>query len=116
MDGREHSLRRWNCCADFWRRCVCRESFHVCREQDEAVADYRRAFQGPIGDRSVPVQCEEFIQIALAREPDRVQLHFCLGLINYHAKSDYAVAAEDLRQFLSKLKDGHFPRQAATAL
>jgi tetratricopeptide (TPR) repeat protein len=84
-------------------------------KMEEAVGDYKHAFQGPILDRSVPVQCEEFIQIALASEPDRVQLHFCLGLINYHAKSDYAVAAEDFRQFLSKLKDGSFPRQATAA-
>ncbi len=84
-------------------------------KMDEAAADYKHAFNGPIADRSVPIQCEEFIQIALAKEPDRVQLHFCLGLINYHAKSDYAGAVRDLGQFLSKLKDGEFHRHANTA-
>jgi hypothetical protein len=42
-------------------------------------------------------------------------LYFCLGLINFHAKQDYTVAAEDLRQFLSKVKDGEFKREVAKA-
>jgi tetratricopeptide (TPR) repeat protein len=64
-------------------------------KMDEAVADYRHAFEGPIANGSVPIQCEEFIQIVLASEPTRIQLYFCLGLINYHAKSDYAAAERD---------------------
>lgn len=79
-------------------------------KMEEAVKDYRNAFKGPVPDQSVPVQCEEFIQIVLGKEPDKVQLHFCLGLINYHAKSDYEVAAKDLCEFLSRLKDGEFRR------
>lgn len=84
-------------------------------KMDEAVGDYKHAFAGPVPDVSVPVQCEEFIQIVLAEEPNRIQLHFCLGLINYHAKSDFLAAGQDFQNFLSKLKDGEFPRQKTVA-
>ena len=43
---------------------------------EEATSDYRHAFDGPIRDVTVPLQTGEFIQIVLAEEPDRVQLHF----------------------------------------
>jgi len=88
---------------------------HIKVKMDESVADYRHAFGGPIADGSVPIQSEEFIQIVLANEPNLIQLHFCLGLINYHAKSDYASAASDFREFLAKLKEDGFPRQAVVA-
>jgi tetratricopeptide (TPR) repeat protein len=84
-------------------------------KMEEAVADYKHAFNGPVRDKSVPVQCEEFIQIVLAEEPERIQLHFCLGLINFYAKQDYLAAERDLSQFLAKLKAGEFPRQATLA-
>ena len=84
-------------------------------KMEEAVSDYRRAFAGPIQDVTVPVQTEEFIQIILAEEPDRVQLHFCLGLINFYAKSDYIAAQRDFKNFISKVKDDQFPSQVTTA-
>jgi len=82
---------------------------------NEAVSDYKSAFAGSLVDKSVPIQCEEFIHIVLADEPHRVQLYFCLGLINFHAKEDYAVAADDLSLFLSKIEEGEFESEAATA-
>lgn len=77
-------------------------------KMDEALSDYRHAFEGPGADKSVPIQCEDFIQTILKEEPDRIQLHFCLGLINYRAKEDYAVAAEDFGRFLSLVKAEEF--------
>jgi len=84
-------------------------------KMEEAVADYRHAFQGTVIDVSVPVQCEEFIQTVLAKEPDRIQLYFCLGIINFYAKQDYLAAERDLNLFLAKLKDTDFSRQATEA-
>jgi tetratricopeptide (TPR) repeat protein len=84
-------------------------------KMDEALSDYKRAFRGPIPDKSVPIQCEDFIHSVLKDEPDRIQLHFCLGLINYHAKEDYAVATEDFERFLALVKDGEFKRLVAEA-
>jgi tetratricopeptide (TPR) repeat protein len=81
----------------------------------EAMSDYRKAFKGTVADKSVPIQCEGFIQSVLATDPNCVQLHFCLGLINYHAKEDFAVAAEDFGKFLSMVKDGEFKSVAVKA-
>jgi hypothetical protein len=94
----------------------CRAFLHAYQgKMDEAMYDYKNAFKGSVVDQSVPIQCEEFIHIVLSQEPHRAQLYFCLGLINFHAKQDYTVAAEDLRQFLSKVKDGEFKREVAKA-
>jgi hypothetical protein len=79
-------------------------------KMDEALSDYRHAFAGPIVDKSVPVQCEEFIQIVIAQEPDRIQLHFCSGLINFHAKEDYIAAERDFDLFLASSKSQSFPK------
>ena len=84
-------------------------------KMDEAASDYRHAFAGPIRDVTVPVQSEEFIAIVLAEEPDRVQLHFCLGLINFYAKADYMAAERDFKQFLTMVKNDDFPREVAAA-
>jgi hypothetical protein len=75
---------------------------------EEAIKDYNHAFQGPIPDVSVPVQCEEFIQIILAQEPDRTQLYFYLGQINFYAKQDFLAAERDFNLFLTKLKELNF--------
>ena len=84
-------------------------------KMEEAIKDYNHAFQGPIPDVSVPVQCEEFIQIILAQEPDRTQLYFCLGQINFYAKQDFLAAERDFNLFLTKLKGTEFLRQAIEA-
>lgn len=44
-------------------------------------------------------EVEEFIQIVLDEEPDKGQLYFILGLINYKFKKDYDSARGDLRKF-----------------
>ena len=82
---------------------------------DEAVSDYRHAFDGPILEKSVPIQCEEFIQSVLAQEPACVQLHYCSGLINFHAKHDFAAAERDFNLFLKSPKNDLFLRQVKSA-
>ena len=80
-----------------------------------ADAEYQKAFGGQLGDVTVPVQCEEFIHIVLEQEPDKVQLHYCSGLINFHAKEDFAGAAADLELFLRKCPGESFSAQRNTA-
>ena len=82
---------------------------------EEADSDYRHAFEGPILEKSVPIQCEEFIQSVLAQEPDRVQLHFYCGMINFHAKEDFIAAKRDFDLFLTARKPDAFSRQAKLA-
>jgi hypothetical protein len=67
---------------------------------DEAHESYRKAFKGSLQNPTIPVQCEEFMQRVLDREPDKQQMHFCLGLINYNMKHDYNAAADDFTSFV----------------
>lgn len=82
---------------------------------DAADNEYRDAFKGKVKDVTVPVQCEEFIQGALEREPGKVQLHYCSGLINYHAKQDSAGAIRDFQAFLVSVPTGAFEQQQTKA-
>lgn len=81
----------------------------------EAARAYNNAFKGRLIDKSVPIQCEEFIHIVLSAEPDKIQMHYCLGLLNFYGKRDYIAAKQDLVQFLSKRKDKDFEHQAKEA-
>jgi hypothetical protein len=80
-----------------------------------AEAEYYRAFTGPLNDVTVPIQCEEFIAGVLKKEPERIQLHYCSGLINYHAKKDCAGAVRDLTAFLDAPQSVRFPKQREVA-
>ena len=63
---------------------------------------YGKAFHSPHLDSTVPIQTEEFIRQVLDEEPGRIQLLYCLGLINYFVKSDMASAVRDFKEFLAK--------------
>ena len=45
----------------------------------------------------------------MAEEPEKLHLHFCLGLINYNAKADLVGAANDFEAFLKKTPTNQFP-------
>lgn len=74
----------------------------------DARRTYREAFKVPCGDPSVPVQCEEFIDIVLGAEPSQVQLLFCQGLINFYAKKDLVAARRDLTSFIERVDRHRF--------
>lgn len=97
-----------------WRYSV---AFLTAYEGDLDAADtwYRDAFSGKVKDVTVPVQCEEFIQVILDAEPDKTQLHYCSGLINFHAKKDYEGAVRDFGEFLKLVSPVVFIRQQANA-
>ncbi len=60
---------------------------------------------------TVSLQCEEFINEILAREPDKEQLYFCLGLINYNVKRDYSAAIRDLERFNRSSVADRYPEE-----
>ena len=78
---------------------------------ENAWKTFLAKFKGKVKDVTVPVQCEEFIQVALETEPEKVQLHYCSGLINYHAKKDSAGAIRDFTTFLDSVPIGAFEYQ-----
>jgi len=70
-----------------------------CGDLRMAHARYQKAFDNICEDR-IPLDCEEFINEILALEPDKYQLHYCVGMINFHAKKDYESAKKDFETFL----------------
>lgn len=62
---------------------------------------YAEIFVSPSEDKTVPIQCEEFIDQIIQEEPNRFQLYYCLGLINWQAKEDVTAAKRDFEKFLS---------------
>jgi len=80
-----------------------------------AREEYREAFIGKTTDPSIPVQVEEFINLILEAEPERAQLHFCLGLINMESKEDFEAAARDFRVFLDSEYSSAFAEERSLA-
>jgi len=78
---------------------------------ESAYRIYRKAFEYPSTDMTLAIQVEEFIQIVIDEEPDRVDLYFCLGLLNYRAKFDLEAARKDFGRFLNGTERSHYPRQ-----
>lgn len=61
---------------------------------------YQRAFRGQVTSET-PLDVEIFIQDVLEAEPDKIQLWYCLGMINYFCKGDSASARNDFSQFIT---------------
>lgn len=80
-----------------------------------AKKHYREAFSRRLENVTVPIQCEEFMLQVLADEPDKIQLLYCTGLINYHVKRDCLRVTEDLERFVSDVRSEAFPSQVVEA-
>jgi tetratricopeptide (TPR) repeat protein len=81
----------------------------------QAISDYQAVFAVPSKNLTVPLQTEQFIIDVLSVEPGKVQLHYCLGLINYHAKADFMAARRDFSNFLSVCPRDRFAQERAEA-
>lgn len=73
-----------------------------------AVRAYKSAF-GMEFTSQVALEVEEFIEWILSEEPDKVQLHFCLGLINLWGKRDGGTALYHFKKFLEQAEETQFP-------
>ena len=80
-----------------------------------AYESYRRAFDSPLADPTVPTQCEEFIQGIVEEEPERQWLYYCLGLINYRGKGDPMAALSDFRKFVDEVDTVRFAKYVGYA-
>jgi len=65
---------------------------------------YQQAFKGSTAP-IVPIEVEEFILNVLEDEAKKIQLWYCLGLINYFKKEDYLLAKEYFKKFISLAKE-----------
>jgi len=94
--------------------CSARLSFAFLKayqgDLEEAHKSYKRAFEGHTRDPRVVAQVEEFIEETLLEEPDKYQLFYCLGMVNFYVKEDWALSMENFEKFLSKEAIGNiFP-------
>ena len=73
----------------------------------EGLQAYRRAFkmEAPL---PLPVEIETFIVWTLQNEPEKIQFHFFLGLINYRVKNDRISANADFETFLKLAVDPQY--------
>lgn len=82
----------------------------------EAFRIYRTVMnRSPSPGSSVLVEVEEFIHWVVQEEPGRVQLHFCLGVINYLGKGDSQQARTDFEAFLRTSTNGDFVKERGIA-
>jgi hypothetical protein len=65
---------------------------------EEAHKTYKRAFRGLVTDDTA-LQVETFITDVLNVEPEKMQLWYCLGMINYFYKEDMESAERDFSKF-----------------
>lgn len=80
----------------------------------DAERCYKKAFNKS-SNSSILVEIEEFLLWILSEEPTKVQLYFCLGIINYFGKEDISQAQKDFSTFLNKTDDStEFSKQRAT--
>jgi tetratricopeptide (TPR) repeat protein len=85
-------------------------------EMKSAIAAYSAAFARPPVDLSVPLQSERFIIYVLGLEEDKVQLYYCLGMINLLAKRDMMAARRDFGEFIARCPKDKFNEERSSAL
>ena len=65
----------------------------------QAYRIYKAAFRKKYSFETI-FEVEEFIIWVLNSEPEKYQLYFCLGLLNYYAKEDFRQSEIDLNKFI----------------
>lgn len=70
---------------------------------EQAHRIYQRAFYGNVAD-SIPVEVEIFVKDVLDQEPSKIQLWYCLGMINYFSKGDFILAKKDFKKFIEEAR------------
>jgi tetratricopeptide (TPR) repeat protein len=82
---------------------------------EEAHKTYQRAFRSLVSDDTA-LQVETFIVDVLNFEPDKVQLWYCLGMINYFYKEDLRSAKMDFQKFYDQVEPtGNFVKSVEIA-
>jgi hypothetical protein len=77
-------------------------------ENEKAQEYYKSAFRG-VTSTNVVNDTELFISDVLAESPERKQLLFYRGLINFKGKQDFELAKEDFESFLGHSDTRDFP-------
>ncbi|MCX5721038.1 MAG: hypothetical protein NT179_03280 [Nitrospirae bacterium] len=82
---------------------------------EDAHKTYQRAFRSLVSDNTA-LQVETFVVDVLNLEPNKMQLWYCLGMINYFYKEDLESARKDFSKFLEQAEpSGKFPKSVELA-
>lgn len=73
---------------------------------EQAHKIYKRAFKGIVPDET-PLDVEMFMCDVLDKQPEKIQLLYCLGLVNYFVKRDFTSAMRDFQAFIQKATVGN---------
>lgn len=65
---------------------------------------YQKAFNEST-DINAHIQVEEFISDIIDQEPDKFQLYYCLGIVNFGLKKDLKLASKYFQKFVNKAKN-----------
>jgi hypothetical protein len=76
----------------------------------KAAQFYRNGMMQHV-DQPVVLQIEEFIYWMLDEEPQKYQLHYCLGYISWKIKADHKQAIKEFQNFLSKGNDQEYTQE-----
>lgn len=72
----------------------------------DALRNYKIAFKKRTDSRALN-EIEEFLEWVLSEEPNKHQLYFCLGIINYFGKGDLKTAKVDFERFINATADSN---------
>jgi tetratricopeptide (TPR) repeat protein len=82
---------------------------------EDAHRTYQRAFRSLVSDNTA-LQVETFVVDVLNLEPNKIQLWYCLGMINYFYKEDMESARRDFSKFCEQAEpSGKFPKSVEFA-
>ena len=74
-----------------------------------AITEYKKASSGYLPEMRLLDDIIEFIYWVIEKEPDKCQLYYCLGLINFLSKNDYSRALQEFELFLEITPTDLFP-------
>ena len=75
-----------------------------------AIRRYRGATKLRVGERTI-ADVEEFMCWLLEEEPEKYQIYYCLGFMNWKAKGDSTQAVRDFEAFLSAGNEHEFTKE-----
>lgn len=82
---------------------------------EKATIEYKKAVHGYVPEPDFVFEIIEFIMWAINSEPEKTQLHFCLGIIYFYAIQDYTLALSCFEKFIETTPPGRFSRQIKDA-
>ena len=76
-----------------------------------AIRNYRQALLQSTVPAEVIGKIEDFMLHVATAEPQKYQLYYCLGFLNWKFKGDLVQAAADFSTFIAHRREGEFAKE-----